>query len=256
MNKSSVARTFDRAAASYDQAAHLQRRVADRLLMALPADSENPDCVVADLGTGTGYCLPMLQQRLRPETLTALDLSPAMLGQAKHRCPGAQLVQSDLEALPFAAESQDWLVSSLAVQWLASPEVFLAEAHRVLKPGGRLLFTTLGPETLGELRWSWAQVDDRAHVNRFIDDSEWARGALKAGLRVLKQEQEALTIYYKLPGQLLTELKQLGASHVEGRQGGATPLALRRMLGHYQQRFGSEKGCPAHWQVSYWMMQA
>ncbi|MCH8531121.1 MAG: malonyl-ACP O-methyltransferase BioC [Saccharospirillum sp.] len=255
MNKLAVARSFDRAAASYDQAAHLQRRVADRLLEALPAQGGAVESVV-DLGTGTGYCLPILQQTLQPKVLTALDLSPAMLRRAQLRCPEVRLVQADLENLPFAAASQDWLVSSLAVQWLTTAEHFLVEAQRVLRPGGRLLFATLGPDTLKELRWAWTQIDDHPHVNTFFKEDEWHLGAQSAGLRVLRHEQEPVTLYYHQPAQLLSELKQLGASHVEGRQGGVSPLAFRRMLGHYQRRFGSEQGCPAHWQVSYWMMQA
>lgn len=256
MNKSAVARTFDRAASSYDQAAHLQRRVADRLLQLLPAAVEGQSGSVVDLGTGTGYCLPALKQQLSPQILTALDLSPAMLNQAQLRCPGVQLVQADLESLPFAAASQDWLISSLAVQWLSTPEPFLSEAQRVLNPGGRLVFATLGPDTLRELRWSWAQVDDCPHVNTFLGDSKWQQGASAAGLKVLRHDVESLTLFYQQPTLLLTELKQLGANYVEGRAGGVSPLAFRRMLGHYQRRFGSEQGCPAHWQVSYWMMQA
>lgn len=256
MNKSAVARSFDRAAAHYDQAAHLQRRVADRLLGFLPEQSEEGIGSVADLGTGTGYCLPVLQQRLKPRVLSALDLSPAMLQQAQRRCPGVHPVQADLEFLPFVTASQQWLVSSLAVQWLTSTEGFLAEARRVLCPGGHLLFATLGPETLRELRWSWAQVDDKPHVNRFQEDTDWLEGARKVGLRVMRHEQASLTLYYHQPMHLMSELKVLGANHVEGRQSGVSPLALRRMVGHYQRQFGSEHGCPAHWQVSYWIMQA
>ncbi len=63
----------------------------------------------------------------------------------------------------------DLVFSNLAMQWCDDVGSVLSEFRRVLKPGGLLVFTTFGPDTLKELRASWQSVDDAVHVNAFID---------------------------------------------------------------------------------------
>ena len=55
------------------------------------------------------------------------------------------------------------------LQWCLDLGPVFTELRRVLAPGGLLMFTTFGPDTLMELRASWAQVDGYTHVNQFID---------------------------------------------------------------------------------------
>lgn len=249
MDKQAVARRFSQAAAGYDSAAHLQRRVADAMLdrvLDLPLPGEP---VVADLGTGTGYCLPTLWLGCRPARLHALDLSAAMLARARVRCPQSHPCLADLEHLPFADHSHDLLTSSLAVQWLGTPRPFLAEVRRVLRPGGYLALTTLTPGTLHELRQAWRSADAAAHVNTFTHSQHWRRCAERTGLRLLDWRQERIEVRYTDPIQLLRELKCLGANHVEGRSGPVSRAALKRMLAGYE-RFRQDDGrYPASWRV-------
>lgn len=255
MNKQAVARTFSKAASSYDGAAHLQRRVADRLLSevsTLPIDA-NP--TLADLGTGTGYCLAPLEQRFVPGRLHALDLSAAMLAQAQQKCPTCSPCLADLESLPFADNSHDLLVSSLAVQWLNAPQPFLAEARRVLKPGGFLALTTLGPQTLAELRQAWGKVDDSPHVNRFPPFTDWREAAEQTCLLPTHWQEEQIQLTYPEPLKLLQELKSLGASHVEGRTGRPGRSAVKQMIEGYRQFRLEDGSYPANWQVLYLVLR-
>ncbi|WP_320824237.1 malonyl-ACP O-methyltransferase BioC [Reinekea sp.] len=250
MDKRAVAQVFGRAAEHYDGSAHLQRRVADHLLAQVSELPLGQAEHVVDLGTGTGYCLPTLNQRFQPSLLTALDLAEPMLAQARQRVARLNLVQADLENPPLAENSVDLAVSSLAVQWLDRPETFIARLAKVLKPGGYLALSTLGPQTLHELRQSWARVDQDVHVNRFLPASNW-QAALEASPLVLTLwHEEQLEVRYDSPLALVRELKTLGAHHVE-RQKTPPVGGLRPMLRAYQEFICADGRYPATWDVFY-----
>ncbi len=87
------------------------------------------------LGIGTGLDLPHLPSRHR---YVGLDLTPAMLARARNRPGGgsADLVQGDAMGLPFADAAFDAVVLHLILAVVPHPERCLAEAARVLRPGG------------------------------------------------------------------------------------------------------------------------
>lgn len=89
-------------------------------------------------GAGTGLDFPFLQPS---NAYTALDLTAAMLARSQSRARHLNLewVQGDSMALPFADEGFDYVVLHLIVAVVPHPERCLAEAARVLKPGGRIL---------------------------------------------------------------------------------------------------------------------
>lgn len=89
-------------------------------------------------GAGTGLDFPFLPPC---HAYVALDLTGAMLARAAHRAHGLNLrrVQGDSMALPFAAHSFDYVVLHLILAVVPQPQRCLAEAARVLRPGGRIL---------------------------------------------------------------------------------------------------------------------
>ncbi|MFW5947000.1 MAG: ArsR/SmtB family transcription factor [Gemmatimonadota bacterium] len=106
----------------------------------------DPDWVVGDLGCGTGQ----LAETVSPYVarVVAVDESPDMLAAARRRLSGAragsvELREGRLEALPLEAETLDVAVLSLVLHYVPAPERALAEARRVLRPGGRLLIVDM-----------------------------------------------------------------------------------------------------------------
>ncbi len=87
-----------------------------------------------DVGCGTGWYL----QHLSPWCAEAVgvDLSQGMLAQARRRLPEAELVQADARDLPFGEGRFDLVLSTRVLSHIAGPEAALAEARRVLRPGG------------------------------------------------------------------------------------------------------------------------
>ncbi len=167
-----VRNSFSQAAATYDQAAVLQRQVRDELLGRLDVLRMQPAAVL-DLGAGTGQGTIALKRRYPGSRVVAMDLAPGMLQQARKRqtlLRRFDRVVADAAALPVGDATFDMIFSSLMLQWCNDPDRVLRECRRALRPGGVLHFTTLGPDTLVELRRSWQAADPgHAHVNRFID---------------------------------------------------------------------------------------
>jgi malonyl-CoA O-methyltransferase len=226
IDKREVARAFGRAAASYDAHAALQREVVARLDERLDLMNIRPGRIV-DAGCGTGQGLRLLQARYPAADFVGLDLALPMLqtarthareqgltGFVRRLLPGASrqaYVCADIERLPFGRSSVDLVWSSLALQWASEPESAFRELHRVIAPNGLLLFATFGPDTLKELRQSFAQVDGGSHVSRFLDMHDIGDMLVHAGFQHPVMEMEMLTLTYADLKSMLRDLKGIGA---------------------------------------------
>ncbi|RLA45401.1 MAG: malonyl-[acyl-carrier protein] O-methyltransferase BioC [Gammaproteobacteria bacterium] len=231
--KKEVADSFSRAAGLYDSVAKLQRDVGAQLLTSLDQLQIVP-ATVLDLGCGTGYFYADLRRRYPDARYLGLDLAQGMVEFARDRAGGAEdWLVGDAEALPLAANSVDLVFSSLAVQWCYRPEHLFAELSRVLRPGGYCVFTSLGPDTLRELRAAWAAVDSHQHVNTFLPPSELATAARQVPGIQLELDNGLFRMEYQRVRDLLAELKTLGA-HNMNRDRPAGLTSRRTMAGMLQ----------------------
>lgn len=253
-----VQRAFGRAARSYEENDGLQRRVQSRLIERLDYYEGTPECVL-DLGCGTGRGAAILKRRWRGAQVIALDLALPMLRVARRHAgwmkPFAR-VCGDALALPLADRSVDVLHSSLCIQWCETPRELFTEFARVLKPGGFMAVSTLGPDTLHELREAWALADNmhpyigHPHVSRFLDMHDLGDAALAAGLRDPVLDSDHLISRYAHPRDLLRELKGLGATNADAqRERGLTGKArFARMYESYE-TMRVNGLIPATWEV-------
>ncbi|MDD0845276.1 malonyl-ACP O-methyltransferase BioC [Pseudomonas sp. Gutcm_11s] len=246
-DKRRVAGSFSRAAASYDAVAELQREVGGELLADLP------DLAPArwlDLGSGTGHFTRALGARYPQAEGVALDLAEGMLRHARPLGGAGHFIAGDAEHLPLRDASFDLIFTSLAVQWCADFAAVLAEARRVLRPGGVLAFSSLCVGSLQELRDSWQAVDGFVHVNRFRRFEDYQALCAESGLQVLTLERRAKTLHFADLRELSRSLKDLGAHNLNpGRPGGLTgPARIRALMEAYEQR-RTERGLPLTYQV-------
>ncbi|NMG55354.1 methyltransferase domain-containing protein [Aromatoleum aromaticum] len=222
-----VRRAFDRAAATYDSAAAVQREICHRLaaFVAPRLASVPPLQRVVDAGCGTGYGLDLLARLCPQATLIALDFAPAMLARLAAAEPGHAApvpLCADLEALPLADSSIDALWSSLALQW-CEPALALAGFARVLRPGGEAWIATLGPRTLWELRDAFTAIDDAEHAIRFHPHERWIAEAVAAGFEPVADDNFPVFAVAPDLRQLLRDIKSIGA-HSVGAQRRREPL--------------------------------
>lgn len=255
-DKRKVGRAFSAAAERYDRLARVQRSAADRLISWLAVSVGACESWL-DVGAGTGYCARLLSRRFPDARPIALDLAEGMLRHLRRAggcAPLPWLVAGDAEALPFADDSVDLVISNLALQWCPEPSVAFGEFARVLRPEGRLFFSTFGPRTLCELRESWARIDRHSHVNAFHSVDELCASMTESGLKTLAIESEFRTLRYPEVASLMAELKELGAHNVTaGRPRGLTGKGrLAEMIGVYRDRYSAgDGGIDASFEVVY-----
>jgi SAM-dependent methyltransferase len=105
---------------------------------------------VLDVGCGTGVVA--VTAAMRGAVVTALDLSPVLLDEARRNAAISELpmtlLEGDCEQLPFADQSFDVVMSQFGHMFAPRPEVAIAEMLRVLRQGGRIAFSTWPPELL------------------------------------------------------------------------------------------------------------
>jgi len=245
---------FDRASAGYESAAGLQARVAAELLERLAVFAFAPG-VVLDLGAGTGRVTRELKRRYRRALVIALDLAPGMLREARRHQQWwrrFERVCADALRLPLADASVDIVFSSLMLQWCQPLDTALAECRRVLKPDGFFAFSTLGADTLHELRGAWASADGYNHVNHFVDVHEVGDALVRAGFMEPVLDVDRVEVGYPDALSLMRDLKAIGAHNVTA--GRPRALAGRSRLKRMQDAYEAlrrDDRLPATYEVIY-----
>ena len=245
IDKRQVRRAFSRAAEHYDEVAVLQREIGQRMIERLALVRLQPDLIL-DLGAGTGIAAVELARRYRKARILALDFAFPMLLKARRRggwLRRPRCLCADLEQLPLRSGSVDLIFSNAAIQWSNDLEQTFRELLRVLKPGGLLMFTTFGPDTLKELRTAWSEVDVDTHVSGFPDMHDVGDAVI---------DGDRMTLTYEKVGGLMRDLKVLGAHNVtSGRPRGLTGKGRLQAMEAAYERFRSNGRLPASYEVVY-----
>lgn len=222
-----IRRAFSRSAAGYDAAAALQHEVEKRLMESLDyfalrtgSDGTEPG-VVLDVGCGPAHAAAAMHKRWPKARVIALDLAMPMLREAKKQAgwwkPFSR-VCADLRALPIADGSVDVLFSNLSLQWVDDLPAAFANFRRVMKPGGLLVCSTFGPETLQELRDAFAQGDAAPHVSPFPPIAQFGDALVVAGFRDPVLDRDRFTLTYDDLPNLMRELRAMGATNALHRR--------------------------------------
>lgn len=256
LDKRKVAQSFSRAASTYDSVADLQRDVGTALMAKLPAGSSLE--WIVDLGCGTGFFSQRLQAHFPSAKILGLDIAQGMVQFARReRGAVAQWLCGDAERLPLGDSSVDMVFSSLAIQWCDQSSVLFAELRRVLKPDGIVLFTTLGPRTLHELRSAWEDVDGYVHVNRFQSAGAVQQAICDSGLELIEWQVEGRVLRYQRLVELTRELKALGAHNINaGQSEGLTGRYKLEGLKRAYEKFRQDDYLPASYEVYYGLARA
>jgi malonyl-CoA O-methyltransferase len=208
-------RAFDRAI-GFDDACVVHDEARARLLERLNFFRLEPR-VAVDLGCATGRGALALAQRYPAARVLAVDWSAGMLTAAQSACAAAgariAVVGGDAERLPLATGSAQLVLANLVLPW-CRPQNLFAEAARVLEASGLLLFATLGPDSLQEVRRAWGEVDDRLHVHAAFDLHDLGDFALAAGLAEPVVDVDRLELTYEHPAALVRDLRAWGAVNV------------------------------------------
>ena len=205
------------------------------------------------LDAGSGPPQRALGKRYRGAQVIALDFSLAMLRAGRRRfrfweSNPPHAVCGDLGRLPVAAAAIALVWSNMALHWAADPLAALREFHRVLAVEGLLTFSTLGPDTLAELRAAAGE----ARVHRFADMHDLGDMLVAAGFAAPVMDMERVTLLYADGEALLADLRASGQTCAgAGRARGLSGRRFRAALGERlaAQRSGAQ--LPASYEVVY-----
>lgn len=187
------------------------------------------------------------------DRLVQFDPAPAFLARAE-----GERVAGEPEALPFAAESFDLVVSTLLLHWTNDLPGALVQLRRVLKPDGLLLASLFGGETLFELRQAFleaeAEIEGGAspRVSPFADIRDLGSLLQRAGFALPVVDSDMVTVTYPDALALMRDLRGMGESNAlrERRRGFSRATTIARAAARYHELFAMADGrIPATFQI-------
>ncbi|WP_100623210.1 methyltransferase domain-containing protein [Candidatus Coxiella mudrowiae] len=210
IDSQAVAKALEAAAKTYGEGGEIPGAIADRLLERLDFIRLNPLRVV-DFGSRMGHTTRALLKRYKKANIISFHFSVSLLNRAKdgfwRRHP--KMVVGEYTLLPFMDQSVDLIFSNLTFQWSFDLQKTLQECQRILRPGGLLLFSTVGPDTLKELRASFS--DEKRHVHTFYDMHDIGDMLIHLHFVDPVMDMEYLSVRYSSVLQLMADLKAIGA---------------------------------------------
>ncbi len=210
-------RNADAAAGSYLAAARLEHEVGRRMLERLEYVKLSPRRIL-DAGSGPAPQSGELLRRYPGAALVALDFSLPMLRSMPRRGWLARLARrplpaplcADMGKLPLATRSCALVWSNMALHWAADPQAAIGEFLRVLEVEGLLMFSTLGPDTLKELRRALPGTEAMPHVHRFVDMHDLGDMLVAAGFAAPVMDTETITLTYASVEAMVADLRATG----------------------------------------------
>jgi malonyl-CoA O-methyltransferase len=255
LDEKKIAFRFNKAAHRYDSAAVLQRTVGNALLKRLEGIRLWPQTIL-DLGCGTGHFTPFLKKAYSSASIIGFDQSTGMLKRAQEKNEGVSKMYwlaGQAESLPFSDHSVELIYSNLMLHWSVDFQEALNELSRVLKPGGLLLFSIVGADTLKELRYCWSQVDDNSHVHVFPDMHDLGDALLQTAFTDPVMDVEYFTLLYSSAFFLMKDLKALGVQNlsIDRHRGLTAKKSLQTLIQSYETFRNSAEKLPATWEIIY-----
>ena len=243
LDKARVRATFNKAASRYENFDFLQKEVANRLLQRLEVNNNNVEMIL-ELGCGTGRIIPSLQQKFKKSRLVCVDLAETMLMMARKANSSIFkkkkfFICADAENLPIKTSSIDIVYSNLSIQWCPDPLQVFSNVNSLLdKSRGLFVFSTLGPDTLKELRESFEGYSSFSHTSQFLDMHRIGDYLANVGMQDVVIERETLTVNYEEPLKLMKDLKGLGATNASPMRNKnlTSPDTIRKVIASYNQK--------------------
>jgi len=235
--KAQIGAAFAAAAPRYDEGAHVQRLVAQRLAARAGSAQIAPDADILEIGCGTGLLTREIRQTWPLARLTATDIAPEMIAATARHDLGARLIVMDGEAPELCDERFDLILSSLTFQWFDDLPRGLMRLHALLKPGGMLCFATMGAESFA----SWREAHERAGESAGLRAYP-SRDQLEAMLEPFPHadvNEESIALPEQGGQALIRHFRAIGAQVPRPDHRPLAPAALRRVINLFDEAGGT-----------------
>ncbi|MFN7056394.1 methyltransferase domain-containing protein [Hyphomonas sp.] len=246
-DRARIARRRERMAPRFADYAFLRARVSSDLESRL---SDTPRLFEhgLELGAAGGALSAGLIAVGKVAAMTAADTASAFTERAASK--GLIAIIADEEALPFAPESFDLVLSPLTLHWVNDLPGALIQVRRVLKPDGLFLAALFGAGTLAELREVLAEAETELtgglspRLSPLPGLRDMAGLLQRAGFALPVADRDPVTVRYARPEDLLADLKGMG-ERAAFANGAGRPLprrVLSRAMELYRERFSDPDG--------------
>lgn len=232
--KQRITRAFAARASGYDSAADVQWLVASRLAERIEATGLRPNSRILEIGCGTGFLSARLAESFPDGELVLTDIAASMLDRCRIRLgdrPRYQVL--DGERPQGLDGGFDLITSNLALQWFVDLRGGIERLGRLLAPGGRLLFATLGRKTFDEWRQAHQALGLTCGTPEYpgVDDFSWPSAFPHS------MEEELIRQPYDDGHDFVRTLKALGAGEPAPGHRPLSPGSFRRLLASLQGEF-------------------
>lgn len=236
-----VLAAFGRAADTYDGSAQLQRRVATKVGR-LAHEAVVRATRVLEIGCGTGFLSEIVAHTNPDADFLFTDISPLMVEACRQRL-STQGVQASYLVMdgeffsqdPLLQEGFDAIVSSMAFQWFEDFPAALSRLVSLLRPGGRLVFSTLGSGSFREWYSVLSSLDLPWKGRHYPDLTVLAEGAAQL-VSHAHFFGDSMPVACERGLYFLRELKAIGAHVGLGQQEVLTATQLRRAIREFDTR--------------------
>lgn len=246
LSKEKTRKAFSRAAPCYDQYATWQQKIARLLVQQIKFI---PDSIL-DLGCGTGEVAFLLKNKFPKTEIYGLDLAEGMIQQAEKRSlqenkPDIIFKVGDMERIDYPDELFGLIISNLSLQWLDEPDKCFKEIYRVLKPEGKLIFSTVTQGSQAELIKTYQKtLGSFQHQHKFLGSKAIIQKLKNNKFKELKYTEFIEKLYFNNFKELAYSIKNVGAKAQNA--GFLTKRALMKLEAAYPK---TEKGLPLSYKI-------
>ena len=237
MLKQHIQNNFNKVAPTYLRHTNIQKVTGLSIANLINKHQINfeANCQILDLGSGPGS---LLHSNYANTSVILYDLSHSMLKQGMTNGQNLGIV-GDATLLPFANNSFDYIISNLMLQWITNKNIVFKEIHRILKPQGRLILTSLIKPSLWQLQEVWQIIDGNNHTLDFNTDTELKNLITENHLSVNDFIYTEYTMHFKSYLDLIKHFKNSGTSITQQQSKGLYKKSILNKVNNlYKQKFG------------------
>lgn len=238
IDPAAVVRQFDRLARRANAEPFLTAEVAKRMAERLDYIRLAPQLIL-DAGCGAGHAVALLAPRYKDARIVGVDTSARRLANARSSWPeqglrslwrratgGPQLAWRQADAVTVTLdEPVDLLWTNCMLHWVPQPHAAIAHWANLLAPGGLLMLSCFGPDTLKEVRAAAALAGLAHAVLPFVDMHDFGDMLVASRLTTPVMDAEVLTLTYASAQALVDDLRLMGGNSHSQRSASLTGKA-------------------------------
>lgn len=238
IDKKKVNRNFSKGAGTYDNAAVIQKHMADKIEIFVDGSKKNYK--ILEIGCGTGIFSEKILRRFPNSKIDLLDISPGMLEKAKEKLGEEErlnYILNDIEKHK-PKEKYDIIFSNATFQWINNQENLFRHLYSILDFRGKVVFSTFGKRTYCELRESFESMDGSFCFSQDFIAPKTLKEIVEESYMVLASDEEYMIESYPNVMAFLKMIKNIGANSAMDRSQILTKGMVRELEEIYMSRFG------------------